>query len=441
MPEKEPERDKTARLGRALVFVHQQLPMVHDPLLRAELETLLAAGRALEFAAKLRGHGANLTPALALQYAKQAGVGPHELRTHVLPRLAQADVVTFSYSDDQLTRVEEYVGLTAPVLKQALRVLEAMAPSETEWAILHSVEIASWAPLTTQQHEQQLAGRGFPDEIASKGKSLALATGVNKKVRSPALNEDVIYNPNVWTANYLQVASFLKGLPPGERDALLGMVELASRRPALALPSYGDFNADVLTSARKVGLLHAATVKSSRTGAAPQTYVFSPMNESEDDAFTTTETLHQRKLFVAHMLYGHEKATLSGGRIIDPVVLASALLRRGSVGPASNIATDYHLLEGAGIISVETQPNGRAFLNLVKPEIIEGGIAWLRNSGGSSGRQADLNELNPPSAFTGPERDRANLPDVGEADEIANSAVLAIRVAWKEAQNVARFEF
>lgn len=436
------KRDRTARLGRALVYVHQQMPMVQDQLVRAELGTILAAGRALELAAVLRGHGQRLSPQLAVQYAKSAGISAFELRQSILPALAAADVVSYRLSDGELIQIEEYVGLTASLLQQALRVLDAMGPSSVEWATLHSIEIASWAPLTLQQHQQQLAGRGFQDQDVEKATSLAIAIGVNQKISSPALNEDVIYNPNIWTANYLEIATFLRQLPPAERDALLGMCEMAAQKPALSIPSYGSFNSTMLNSARKVGLLQTATVKSSHAGATPQTYVFSPMNEAADDQLVTTETLHQRKLFVAHMLYGHEKAVSTGGRILDPVVLTRALLNRGFVGPATNIATDYHLLEAAGIVSVETQSNGRGWLKLVKPEIIEGGLAWLESSGGTgAGRQADLSELNPPSLFATPERDRAHLPSAGAAQEIANSVVLDIRKAWKDAQRIARFEF
>lgn len=121
--------------------------------------------------------------------------------------------------------------------------------------------------------------------------------------------------------------------------------------PGLVMSSYASLQPGILSSARKVGLVQAATVKSS-VAAGQQTYVFSPLMESEDDKLQTTEVLHRRKMFVAHILYGHEKAIASRGRIYDPRVLVRALLNRGSVGPASNIASDYHLLEANGIVAV-----------------------------------------------------------------------------------------
>src|SRR5665811_1408261 len=94
-----------------------------------------------------------------------------------------------------------------------------------------------------------------------------------------------------------------------------------------------------------------------------------------------------------------EKAIAGRGRILDPRVLVRALLRNGSVGPASNIASDYHLLEANGIVAVRPSDEtpGRAYLELVKQEIVEGGLGWIEASYSSgSGAGADLGSLKPP---------------------------------------------
>jgi len=429
--------NRDRRLGRAVLFVHQQAGLVADPLVRAELETLFLAGRAMDFAARLREHGQDLTPALAVQYARLAGIGPGELGIRVLPVLKSVGVADFAVQDGHLTWIEEYVGLSAPVVAQTLAVLEALGPSVAERAVLHSVEIACWAPLTEAQHLEQLTRRGFADNMASGGLRLAKAAGVNKRVHASELGEDVVFNPYVWGSSQVPIARFLRSLPPAERDALLGICEQASDRPGLALPALAGFSPAVVASARKVGLVQAATVKSSANPIASQTYVFSPLLEDEDNLLATTEALHQRKLFVAHILFGHEKALASRGVVRDPVVLVEALLRKGWVGPASNIESDYHLLEAAGIVQVEEVAGGRALLKLVKREIVEGGLGWLRQtvSGGGAGVVPKL--LRAPEAFVTPERDRASLPDAAAADELTRATVLRLR---EEAQRAARLD-
>jgi hypothetical protein len=428
-----------------LVFVHQQMPHVTELVIRSKLGALAAAGEAMDFAVRLRAYQ-GLTPAVAAEFAAQTGIPSYRLISEVLPRLKNADLVDFDVDrlSGQLKRIEEYVGLSGRIIDQAMKVVEAYGPSDVERAVLHSSEVASWAPLTYRQHVDQLTKRGFSEQIATETVQLSLAAGINKKMHSAELNDDVVYNPNVWGAEHTSIAGFLRTLPPAERDSLLGMCEQASTRPGLALSSYGGFSPPVLESARRVGLLQAAKVKSSRVGASEQSYLFSPLLESEDDRLLTTEALHQRKMFVAHILYGHEKAVRSGGRILDPTVLVRKLLLTGTVGSASNISTDYHLLEAQGIVAVRPDKYnpGRSYLELVKEEIVAGGLGWLEAAHASDeGPGATFADLRPPSGWRSPEADRASLGDRGAADEITQAAVLRLRSAREEAQRAARFEF
>lgn len=417
------------RLGRAVVFVHQHDTGGIPQAVAAEMEALLTAGRAMDFAARLKDFGTAelLSPGVVAEFAKQAGVGELALMSVVLPALEEADVIGYSSIDGQLTGLEEYVGVTGTLVEQAVTVLEVLNPSAEEQALLHSVEVASWAPLTESQHLDQLTKRGFTDEAAQHGYRLARAIGVNRRILATDLNEHVVFNPYVWGTEQVTIAKFLKSLPSAERDVMLGICEQASARPGLALPSMHG-SPQAINSARKVGLLQATTVKSTSGGVSEQTYVFSPLLETEDDKLLTTEALHQRKQFVAHILFGHEKAKAGRGRIVDPVVLVRALVNRGQVGPATNIGTDYHLLEAQGIVTVDGPPGGRAFLRLVKPEIVKDGLDWLeRTTGGGSGDAASPKLLRSPGAFITPEQDRVKLGDQGATDEVARSMVLRLR--------------
>ena len=419
-----------------MVFVHEHDSGQIPQDVAVEAEALLAAGRAMDFAARLKSFPpSQLTSAVVTEFAKQAGIGKHALLQVVLPALKAADVIAYSTNNEQVMGMEEFVGVTGSLIEQALRVMGALGPTPAELALLHSVEIASWAPLTESQHLEQLTKRGFDDETANHGYRLARSIGVNKRVPATELSEYVVFNPYVWGTTQITIAKFLRDLPSSERDVMLGICEQASDRPGLALPSLaGDPQA--VNSARKVGLLQAATVKSSAAGGTAQTYVFSPLLETEDDKLLTTEALHQRKQFVAHILFGHEKAKAGGGRIIDPVVLVRALVNRGEVGPATNIGTDYHLLEAQGIVTVDGPPGGRAFLRMVKPEIVKDGLDWLeRTTAGRTGGTDSPKLLQSPRAFITPERDRRDLGDPGAADEVTRAILLRLR---KEVQSATR---
>lgn len=424
------------RLGRAVVFVHQHDTGQIPQDVSVEVEALLVAGKAMDFAARLKNFtAAQLTPAVVSEFAKQAGIGERALVRDVLPALQAADVVAYSSTDGKLVGLEEFVGVTGTLIEQALKVLEALKPSAEELALLHSVEVASWAPLTESQHLDQLTKRGFTDEVARHGYRLARAIGVNKRIRAAELSENVVFNPYVWGTEQVTIAKFLRSMPSAERDVMLGICEQASASPGLALPSLSA-TPGVINSARKVGLLQATTVKSTSAGVTEQTYVFSPLLETEDDKLLTTEALHQRKQFVAHILFGHEKAKAGGGRIMDPVVLVRALVNRGQVGPATNIGTDYHLLEAQGIVTVDGPPGGRAFLRMVKPEIVQDGLDWLeRTTGGGTGIGESPKLLQSPGAFITPEQDRAQLGDQGAADEVTRAMLLRLR---EEVQSATR---
>jgi hypothetical protein len=140
-------------------------------------------------------------------------------------------------------------------------------------------------------------------------------------------------------------------------------------------------------------------------------------------------------LFVAHILFGHEQASASGGRIYSPTVLVRKLINQGQVGPASNIKTDYHLLEAAGIVSVAPSGYaGRGYLQLIKPEIAEAGLEWIRRITDSSGAES-IKLRQSPSGFTSPENERSITPDAGEAHDLVVAQVTELR---KEMQRVAR---
>ena len=175
----EPAPASNPRLGRALFYVHQQTQVIVDPVIKAKLAQLIGAGEAMAYAVTLKDHR-KLTSAMAMEFAAQAGIGQNRLMTEVLPRLKEADLLT--YTVDNVTAgvatIEEFVGLSGRIIDQAMRVTEKYMPTDIELAVLHSTELASWAPLTLQQHAEQLHARGFNDPVTEEGfVKLTLAAG------------------------------------------------------------------------------------------------------------------------------------------------------------------------------------------------------------------------------------------------------------------------
>ncbi len=414
------------------MFVHQHDQKITDPLVRAEVEILLLTGKAMDFAARLKGHQSlvTLTHELVHRYARYAGLGGLELTNTVLPALKRANLVDYALdAQGRILRLDEFVGVSATVTEQTVELLNSLSPRRSDLAFLHSVEVGAIAPLAQSQHLQEVVKRGFTDLEAEEALRLARAVGLNLTASSTELNESVIFSPYVWGTKQLSLAKFLKELPPNERDALLGMSEQVLATPGLHMSKLVA-SPGIIRSAQSAGLIQAASVQSS-TGAS-STYVFSPLLEAEDNLCTTTEAFHLRKLFVAHILFGHEKAKAGRGTIYSPAVLVNALINRGIVGPATNIGTDYHLLEAAGVVAVEPA-EGRAFLRLVKPEIARSGLEWIRRITDTSGT-ANITLSQRPTTFVKPEDARVDDKE-GASREIMIASINELR---KEMQRAAR---
>ena len=376
----------------------------------------------MDFAARLKGHQSLvvLTHELVVSYAKHAGLGGLELTNTVLPALKNAGLIDYRIdAANRISNLEEYVGVSATVTEQTVALLDSLGPQRSDLAFLHSVEIGAIAPLAASQHLDQIVKRGFTEQEAEDALRLARAVGLNLDAPSDELNELVVFSPYVWGTKQLSLATFLGN-----------MSEQVLSTPGLHLSKL-NANPAIIRSAQNVGLIQAATVQSA-TGAS-STYVFSPLLEVEDNTCTTTEAFHLRKLFVAHMLFGRDSAAMGGGRIDDPAVLVNALLRKGMVGPATNIGTDYHLLEAAGVVAVEPNDQGRAFLRLVKPEIAESALTWIRRITDTSGT-ADLTRGQRPATFITPEDGRTK-ESLGASHEIMVASIHELR---KEMQRAAR---
>ncbi|TJZ94429.1 hypothetical protein [Actinacidiphila oryziradicis] len=112
------------RLGRAVLFLLQQAPMVTNPVVRADIETLLLSGQAMDFASRLHGFGRITNAQMIRQFARLAGIADRALILQILPVLKQADVIDFALKPDgTIGYVEEFVGVSGSIIRQTFKVL------------------------------------------------------------------------------------------------------------------------------------------------------------------------------------------------------------------------------------------------------------------------------------------------------------------------------
>jgi hypothetical protein len=426
------------QIGRAVIRLYHHARALPVSLETVLLGTTIKAGRYMEFAERIRRRGSELSHDQITTFARLVGLDESDLRFVALPALKRAGVLDYSTTGGQIS-IDEYVGVSAPLLNQVASTLEALGPSVTERCALESIELATAAPLRETDHHMALEAMGFSAETRIEALTALQAIGMVQRMQPSSSDESIIYNVYVWGNGVVPIARFLANLPTNEREILTSISANVIERPGISLSQFYDVDPRVISSARRVGFLDATRVVT-RTGNETS-FAFSPTLES-GLPITSTDVLHERKLFVAHILFGHRNASNATGRIQQPLVLVRKLLRNGEVGPASAINSDYPLLESHGIVKVKASSfSGRAYLSLVKRDVVEESLPLLEAALGDTSETTESQSIDSlwlPGSFKGPEDDRRDLRvSSGAQTDLFNSAIARLR---EDAQKVVRGE-
>jgi hypothetical protein len=270
---------------------------------------------------------------------------------------------------------------------------------------------------------------GFPDKVRIDALAALGDIGIVQRIQSSPSEEHIIYNVYVWGSGVVPFAHFLASLPTDERKILTSLSASVIHQPGISLSHFRDVDPSVISAARKVGFLDATRVVTRNRNEA--SFAFSPTLESSLPD-TSTDVLHERKLFVAHILFGHRNAPPRYGRIDDPLALVRALLRNGAVGPTTAIDTDYLLLESHGIVKViPSSISRRSYLSLVKQDVVEESLPLLVAALGDTSEtiaSQSISALWLPGSFKGPEDDRRHIRAPLEAGaELFSSVIKRLR--------------
>lgn len=423
-----------SNLGRAVLRVHMNVLGRPPSPAATFFDATGRAGQALDLALRIRRHS-KLTYDQVKVYGKLAGLRESDLRLWCLRALEDVGMIEVARtSSGEIVEVEERVGVAEPVLEQAATVWEGFTPGTPERCAISSSDHLAYAPLAESDHRGMLSAEGFDEAVQNSALTALEGVGILRREHSVALNEAVFYSPYVWGTEAVDIAEFMKKLPPNERSMLASLSRTAAERPGAATDALTT-NSRLLAGAQKVGLIDAARVAT--TGGTAREFAFSPTLERMLRT-GATDVVHERKLFVAHILYGHRYASWSEGRIRDPLVLVRALINRGEVGPATSISNQYPLLESKGIVRVERQGGGRAMLKLVKKDVAKDSLELLElalDEGDAGGGESGVGGLWLPGTFRTPEENRRALPELTPSieSEVLNSTIEELREATAQA--------
>ena len=370
---------KTRDLGRAVLraYLHGREAPASGPT--SYLECALKAGRCLDFGSRIRRQAGSLSPAELLEFARLVGLGHSDLMFWALPTMQSAGLLSYRATEGELVSIEEFIGVQASVLDQVVAVWEGLHPQPEERCALQSTVLAAEAPLTLTDHQQILSAMGYNESLQLRVLPALEALYLLRRAHSNVLGDDVVYNEYVWGSRAVPIAEFLASLPSNERQILTQLSAKVQSSPGIPLEKLRAGGQGVLAGARQVGFIDAIQVGSSASASGRKTFAFPPSLESQLLDAAGTDVLHERKLFVAHILFGHYYGFPQTGKIASPTVLVNALITRGRVGPASAIATDYPLVEAHGLVRVESAPGlrGRAYLRLVKDDVVRDSLQTI----------------------------------------------------------------
>lgn len=419
-----------ANLGRAVVRVYLNVEGLETSPATTFFDATSRAGQAMDLAMRIRRHS-RLSYEQIKIFGGLSGLRESDLRLWCLDALENAGLIEASKdTSGEITEVEERVGVAEPVLGQAATVWEGFNPSSVERCAIASSDHLAYAPLAESDHRAMLEAEGYNESLQNRALKALTGVGILRRERSLTLKEDVLYSPYVWGTEAVDIAEFMKRLPPNERTMLAQLSRTVSERPGAAIDALTP-NERLVAGAQKVGLIDAARVQT--TGGDARDFAFSPTLERMLKS-GSTDVAHERKLFVAHILYGHRHAASGQGRIRDPLVLVRALIDRGEVGPATSITREYPLLESKGIVRVERQSSGRGMLKLVKKDVARDSLELLHQAlsdGQGAGGEGGVEGLWVPGTFRTPERNRRALPELAPSieAEVLNATIEELREA------------
>jgi hypothetical protein len=351
---------------------------------KGDLGQLEFAGQVLELSSRLRGSGVSFVSRVAALVA-DIGISKRFLHRELLPTLQQLGWADLHQGPDQeIQVVSERIPPPPEVFAQASTLLAVVMPEPVERAALQILRETTALPRT---RDDLLARCSEDVDELSVQRALEDLESLHVLAHQQSADGTKVYfNPNVWAADQDYTDAALRAEDGVVRDALTGLLEEVSQSAGLPESDVTSAEDKWVNYAVAQGLLLRSLVKTQY--GVEQAFLFSPhMGRSAFEQPTGVDpTGHVRQL-LGSMAFANRYAS---NRLFWPRAFLSKLLRDGEAGDASMIATDYSMLEQAGIVRVEPATYHYKFV-LLQGDIAEQAIEHLdaaesgRGSGGDGG--------------------------------------------------------
>jgi hypothetical protein len=339
-----------------------------------EYEATILSARAGQLLSSIRRLGQIDAKELEIR-RKLARLKPSETLP-LVKKLASLNIIDLEWQSPEQQHVAhlQTLGESAQwVFQAAGELFYASDPTEQEQASLLALDLTAIAPLKASTLYDRLQKAGFSDLSARGAVDHLSEVRLLNQTRETERGEPIISNPYAFRSLGPDSGSILSKLNEIDAEKAITLLEQIKNSPGVPLPADTDQN--VLQVLIEVGLVDYSGIRvrgSSKIREFPTIpHLWGVFDTVLGNAGLDDDLIDDAKLFLNSIRYGEFYATRSYGRIFDPAVLVDRLVRRGEVGPATNIGSDYPLPLSRGIVSIvesRIRP-GRFHMQLRKEDV------------------------------------------------------------------------
>ncbi|MEU2772466.1 hypothetical protein ABZ646_05950 [Streptomyces sp. NPDC007162] len=364
---------------------------------KADLGQLEFAGRVIELAIRIHGSGVS-SPDRIAALGLDAGIPKRETLGQLLPTLETLGFVDLERDSNHVMRaVSERIPPMAELFHQADAILESAMPEPLERMAMEVLQQTTLMPVTLGTALETCAPLG-PEPLARRAiedlQSLHLCA-----LQRSADGEEVLFNPNVWAVDKDHSYAAVQAENGVVRAALSGLLEEVSATAGLPEDEVTSAEKKWIDFAVSQGLLLRSLVTT--VSGEERSFLFSPhMGRSAFDEPTGADPSGHVRQLIGSMMFANRYAS---NRLFAPTAFLRKLIREGEAGDASNIGTDYSMLETAGIVRVEPAYSYSKFV-LLQADVAEQAVTYLENTGSAGTISGSLRGQ---SGYLQPEIERA----------------------------------
>ena len=362
-----------AELGSFIVETQKQLQSFDNPSLKYFKATLFA-GRSGRILGKLRGQEAITNIDKVLQFGAESGeYDDYNILNYFLPTLESHGCITLHKdSSNKIYKIEENIESEAEVLRIVSKIWNEKLPTEEEQISLEALNHCSKLPRVEDELNDYIASLGFKKR--KEGLALSKTFNIIQVYENvPGIDQNVYHSPLFLRDNIVKIANTIKNLPASEQENLNSLLQQIKNTEANPLSSFniGQSNLNVYN---KIGLIDIAEVCTSQ--GRTESFLFTPSIWGPLGSELTKDEQEHVRALLSCIRFGQVCPTIVDGgsyKIKHPELYINALIRRGRVGPATPIGSDYTILEKEGIVNIEkskSKPDQYEMI-LVKDDIAE----------------------------------------------------------------------